>query len=248
MNTFFKSLLAGGAIFAAASSASASPVINFSYSASAESSFLSMLDGSPVVKETFNGLGGAQVIGADKHHSWENKASSFDTAVGTFTLTAAGQTADGNVFNNELMIESKVTGEDGRETLSDGSATDFWLDSNDAKTVVWELGGQLSGNFNAFGFYIADSADISANLRLIYDDGTSSADYVITYPKANGNKGYVSVLSDKNIVGASFTFSNSSMNDGWGIDDVTVGRLPEPGTLLLMGLGLLCLGAARRRV
>lgn len=247
MNTLLKSLIAGGALMTAATAASALPVVNFSYDPNAEANFLAMLQG-PTVVENFNGLGGAQVIGADQHHSWENKGTVIGTNVGTFTLTEVGQTADGNVFNNELMIESKLTGEDGRETLSDGSLSDFWLDSNDAKKVVWELGSPLAGSFNAFGFYLADASDVSANLRLIYSDGSASDDYLITYKKPNGNLGYVSILSDKNIVGATLTFDNSTQNDGWGIDDITIGNVPEPGTLLLMALGLLGLGAARRRV
>lgn len=245
MNTLFKSLIAGG-VLTAASAASALPVVNFSFDPNAEADFLAMLQG-PTVVENFNGLGGAQVIGADHHHSWENKGAVIGTNVGTFTLTAVGQTADGNVHNDELMIESNVTGEDGRESLSDGTAGDLWLDSNDAKTVIWELGSPLTGDFNAFGFYLADASDVSANLRLIYSDGTASDDYLITYEQDNANLGYVSVFSDKNVVGATLTFSNSTKNDGWGIDDITIGNVPEPGTLLLLGLGLLGLGAARRR-
>lgn len=245
MNTLLKSLIAGG-VLTAASAASALPVVNFSFDPNAEADFLAMLQG-PTVVENFNGLGGAQVIGVDHHHSWENKGAVIGTNVGTFTLTAVGQTADGNVHNDELMIESNVTGEDGRESLSDGTAGDLWLDSNDAKTVIWELGSPLTGHFNAFGFYLADASDVSANLRLIYSDGSASDDYLITYEQDNGNLGYVSVFSDQNIVGATLTFSNSTKNDGWGIDDITIGNVPEPGTLLLLGLGLLGLGAARRR-
>lgn len=40
---------------------------------------------------------------------------------------------------------------------------------------------------------------------------------------------------------------NRSTREGWAINGNVVGTLPEPGTLLLMGLGLLGLGLARRR-
>jgi hypothetical protein len=247
MKTLLKATLLASAMFTAASVSAAPIAISISYAPTAEADFLASLNG-PTVTENFDGLGGAQVIGADAHHSWENKSSSILTNVGTFTLTAAGQIEDGNIHNDELMIESNVTGEDGRETLSNGSATDFWLDSNDAETVIWSFGAPLSGSFNAFGFYLADPSDVSANLTLTFDDGTSSSNITTFFELANGNLGYVTVISEQNIVGATLTFSNTTKNDGWGIDDVTVGNVPEPGSILLMGLGLLGLGAARRRI
>ena len=258
MKALLKLSLASSALLAA-SAASALPVISISYDPDAAANFQAMLNG-PTVVENFDGpLGGSGayydanlgVAGQNqtvaKHKSWEDKSASFTTAVGTFTLVDAGQTADDNVHNDQLMIESRTTGEDGRERLSTYTG-DKWLDSNDAKEVVWTLGAPLTGNFNAFGFYLADPSDVSANLTITFDDGTTAVSDTTFYKLANANLGYVTVISDKNIVGATVTFFNTTLNDGWGIDDVIVGNVPEPGTLLLMGLGLLGLGAARRRI
>ncbi len=249
MKGIIKSALIGGALFAS-SLASASVVVNYDSNAAAgEAAFMAFLAG-PTVVEDFDSLGGAAVISGSglAHHqtSWENKASTFNTNVGQFTLTEAGQST-GNPHNDELMIESKNTGEHGRQSLSTYNG-DLWLDSNDAKKVEWLFNNPATAGMNAFGFYIADASDVGATLTLLFDDGSYSDSYVISPYTANGNLGYVSVKSSMNILGATLTFNNSTGGDGWGIDDVTVGRLPEPGTVLLLGLGLLGLGAARRRV
>lgn len=247
MRCLFSSLLISGLV-AGTSLVHAGPVLMINLDPNAEATFLSQLSGT-LVTENFDSLGGASVNGGSQQNSWENKSPSFSTNVGTFTLTSAGQTADGNVFNNELMIESATTGEHGREILSNYSG-DLWLDSNDAKTVVWNITSAALGGgfFNALGFYLADPADVSAILTLAYDDGSSSTAIKITSKLPNATLAYVSLISDRNIVGATFTFLNSTGNDGWGIDDVTLGKVPEPGTILLLALGLIGLGIARRRV
>lgn len=266
MKIFTKTLLAGGVLLAASAAQAATIDIGISYDPNAEADYISLLKPG-YVQENFDSLG-IQGTGPSNSYggthlenqqlSWEDSNPMFNTNVGTFTLVGNGHEPVNGLDANDgdnLKIESAYdrdaltgTGEFGREELAtyDG---DFWLDSNDATEVTWDFnsGGVVGKVYDTFGFYVADPADIAAQLTLHFDDGTYSESFTIPFGQSNGNVGYVTVKSDMNIVGGTLTFDNSASNDGWGIDDVTVGRLPEPGTLLLMGLGLLGLGAARRR-
>lgn len=256
MKSVIKSAIAAGALLAASASQASLVTITFdnTNALAAHNAYVASLVG-PVVVENFDSLADGSAVHAPgsgyvhENTSWEAAHSSFTTNVGTFVLSTAGLgssslTNPTNANNDKLLIESKATGESGREVLSN-YRNDLWLDSNDARLVTWTLGAPLTGNFNSFGFYLADVNDTGGILKLNFANGGSA---IVTLPahQANGNLGYVTVRSSLNIVGGVFKFVNNSGTDGWGIDDVVVGNVPEPGALMLMGLGLLGLGAARR--
>lgn len=250
MRILTKTLLASSLLAASTAHAATINLNVHDDAATAAANFTDSLQGAYVL-ENFNNVHPNEnsTTGTGFHDSWIDTASSYDTAVGTFTNMNEGQGGE-NEFPDNLMIENDETGEFGRGVLEGaGGPEDLWLDSNDATRVVWELGPPLEGPYNAFGFYLADASDVSADLTLQFEDGTTSStgSETINFDQGNGNLKYVTVSSDANIVGGTFTFNNSTENDGWGIDNVTVGNLPEPGSLLLMGLGMLGLGAARRR-
>lgn len=258
MKAFTKTLFAASMLFAA--SAQAGPVdikIYDNATAADGANFVGSLHHVVAAEdfENFADLGGLKDGGVavddngKYQSSWEARSESgyIDTKVGKFSIPAggAGWGGSSNPFNTELMIESSATGEYGREDYDD--ADGFWLDSNDAKLVTWDFTKPAGGSFNAVGFYLSDAADVGATLTLEFDDGTVWTSDPIS-GQSSGNLKFVSITSQTNILGGSLTFNNNGKtNDGWGIDNVTLGKVPEPGTLLLMGLGLLGLGAARRR-
>ncbi|MEX0604284.1 MAG: PEP-CTERM sorting domain-containing protein [Marinobacter sp.] len=243
MKLFSRALL-GVALVGAASSASAAllkfeAAYGLADATAAEAQFLG--NSHNQTTETFNGFANTGQVGSSDQDSWIQAAPSFDTAVGTFSMQSPEASPDGNDVNpGDLMIEDATTGEFGRSDNYDSQ----WLDSNDADSVLWDI---LDGQYNAFGFYISDANDQGAALTLEFNDGTTET-LDLTSPLRNGNIAYITLFSDVYFSNASLVFNNGvGDNDGWGIDNVTLAKVPEPGTLALFGLGMMGLVIARRR-
>lgn len=175
----------------------------------------------------------------------------FRTAVGTFRVREAALDDNGEVLPQNLMIESRATGEFGRDkSKADG---DFWLDSNDTQQVKWDLKG-FDASFDGLGFYLVDANDNGATLIIRYKNNESKKIRIDTN-LANGAVAYVSLKAHSSILGASLVFDNngtdkkgeSFTNDGWSIDNVSVVKVPEPTPIALLSLGLIGLLVARKR-
>ncbi|MCH8532326.1 MAG: PEP-CTERM sorting domain-containing protein [Saccharospirillum sp.] len=269
-NNVLKALVAGSAFAIAAGMAQAGPInISVAYGShtdnvaqDAEAAFLGSLYS--YVTEDFNdlpaltaGASGDYIgeslevggVSTDKTR-WLMAASSFDTRVGTFSMvTPAPNPGSNNNINEDLLMiegmasDGALTGEYGRFLNWDGGN---WLDSNDADEIRWDI--STGSSFNALGFYLSDANDQGAKLMLTFAADGEEEEYQVLYNLANANLAYVSITSDFMITSASLVFDNGvGNNDGFGIDRVTVGRVPEPGTLALLGLGIAGLAAARRK-
>jgi hypothetical protein len=122
----------------------------------------------------------------------------------------------------------------------------------------------LSNPIAAFGFYGTDIGDFGGQLSLTLTD-INNVTTTLIVPATQGSGGsqpengsalYFGFYDLTNVY-TSIAFNNSSTVDQFGFDDFSVGTVsqvtptptpaPIPPTILLMGTGLLALGAARLR-
>ena len=181
-----------------------------------------------------------------------NYGDPITTSVGTFAATGSDGTGACTNCDQMVILNDSLSPFSGRYDTTDGNG-DFggdgqWLDSNDISELTWSLSLGGRSTFDAFGFMLMDPADVGASLTISLLDGTTIFE-TINFRESNGSLFYITGILDELATSATITLANSSdyTNDGFGIDDVVIGSIPEPSILAMLGTGLLILTVVHRK-
>lgn len=176
------------------------------------------------------------------------------SAVGVFdTLgpTGSGGTVTGTAGNTGTGLFLRDTGVYGRSDTTLGGGT--YLDSNDTFGISWTIAGL--GLFDHVFFTMSDVADSGATFTLLAG-GTQVGPSIAS--QRNGAINMVMLSFASAIDTLTLELRHSKLNDGFSIDDATIGLsraaatppsgvpLPPAAALLVAGVGALVL--LRRRL
>ena len=154
----------------------------------------------------------------------------WDTTKSTYTVETAAQLASEPGFStNKVSALIQLANEDYSLVNNQNKSAAFQL-------AVWAI---MFGTPNSSGIYQVDSSTFKAS------DGNTSS----TGPIAIAND-WLDALSNDNYTGnyqLTYLSDGTGSSDGNTQDMVVFTSVPEPGTILLLGFGLMGIGLARSR-
>lgn len=232
-------LIATGLLSSACTLVSAAPILSISVqggsaAAQAESDFLATLIGG-YLTETFDD---------NTFYTPGDQSLTIASQVGVGAFTSEEPGSGGlcgsggyDCTKGLAILDAGTTPFSGRYSVSGSN----WLDSMDAK----EMSLGPAAGYNAMGFYMMDPNDAGGRFSI----GGLEFDFndIFGTSLGSGKIFYISIF-DAAGLGSVSIFSNDP-DDGYGLDNITVGSVavPEPGTLALVGLGVVAFLLARKR-
>ena len=187
----------------------------------------------------------------ESYQAWNGTTGTHDlthTEVGSFT-SLGGHGTGNSAINGGTTLE--VRNDDPffwqRENTTIGGAN--WLDSNDTKGIGWDVGGLPS--FNSVAFLLTDAADVGAKFSILVGGTPLSQVLGSVHRLGNGNIQLVRILLDAPVSSLRIEMSDDRLNDGFGIDGVTVANIAAvpvpPAAMLILSAFAAMAGFYRRR-
>lgn len=197
------------------------------------------------ISDWISGLGGNVVVLEDFENETTGWYESLVTSVGTFTaggesgLGATSYNASNDPDSGEPWFSIRDQAWYGRGNTTTTDNASQYLDSGDITELSLDIDDNLD-IYNLF-FFLQDPSDVRARTTV----ESESVEYDFS-GLSNGSLWFIGIQSDN--VLSSITWSTSNRNDGYGLDDFsTVAPVPEPATMLLLGVGLVGLAGVGRK-